>query len=217
MDLTVLNESFAEVVTNRGGHELVMPQTCNTMNFLEFEFLSSGCVEKLLNTMKTRTATGPDGISAALLKTLAPAVAPNPTRIMNRSMALGIFPMMWKKANVAAVWKGKGSKTEAGNYRPISILPVMARVFERVVAGQLSKHCDAHNVIPAEQFGFRQGSSCELALVAATDEWLRQLDEGKIVGSLLIDLSKAFDMVSHQQLLGDLQEIECGRRVCQWL
>src|SRR5271165_3438552 len=109
-------------------------------------------------------------------------------RIMNRSMDLGIFPTMWKKANVAAVWKGKGSKTEAGNYRPISILPVLARVFERVVAGQLSRHCDAHNVIPAEQFGFRQGASCESALVAATDEWLRQLDEGKIVSSLLIDL-----------------------------
>ena len=92
----------------------------------------------------------------------------------------------------------------------------MARMFERVVAGQLSRHCDAHNVIPAEQFGLRQGASCELALVAATDEWLRQIDEGKIVGSLLIDLSKAFDTVSHQQLLGDLQEIECGRRVCQW-
>ena len=103
MDLTILNESFAEVVTNRGGQELVVPQTCNTMNSFEFEFLSSGRVEKLLNTMKTRTATGPDGLSAALLKTLAPAIAPNLTRIMNRRMALGIFPMMWKKANVAAV------------------------------------------------------------------------------------------------------------------
>ncbi len=104
---------------------------------LLFEPLGNERVRRMLTTMKTRTATGPDGISACLLQMLAPAVAPNLTAIMNKSMAHGVFPTMWKKANVAAVWKGKGSKTDAGNYRPISVLPVLARLFEKVVAAQL--------------------------------------------------------------------------------
>ena len=145
--------------------------------------------------MKTRTATGPDGLPASLVKTLAPAIAPNITTIMNRSMEQGRFPALWKQANVAAVWKGKGSKSEAGNYRPISILPVLARVFERIIARQLADHCGANDIIPDQQFGFRPRSNCELALIAATDEWMKQMNEGKIVGSLLIDLSKAFDTV----------------------
>ena len=78
MDLTVLNESFAEVVTNRGGHELVVPQTCNTMNSFEFEFLSSGRVEKLLNTMKTGTATGPNGFFGSAPQDPCPCYRPQP-------------------------------------------------------------------------------------------------------------------------------------------
>ena len=135
---------------------------------------------------------------------------------MNKSLTTGNFPTMWKLANVAAVYKGKESKSDAGNHRWISVLPVLARQFEKVVAEQLVRHCETNSIIPKEQFGFISRSSCEMALVAATDVWMRQVDEGKIVGSLLIDLSKAFDMVSHQQLLGDLQEIGCGQEVCQW-
>ena len=71
---------------------------------------------------------------------------------------------------MAAVWKGKGSKSEAGNYRPISVLPVLARVFERIIARQLADHCGANDDIPDQQFGFRPRYNCELALIAATDE-----------------------------------------------
>jgi len=216
MDVNELNESFAKNVTASSGLELAMNQSCDKENVLLFEPLGNERVRRMLTTMKTRTATGPDGISASLLQMLAPAVAPNLTAIMNKSMAHGVFPTMWKKANVAAVWKGKGSKTDAGNYRPISVLPVLARLFEKVVAAQLVKHCDTHNIIPAEQFGFRSKSSCEMALITATDEWMRQVDEGQVVGSLLIDLSKAFDTVPHQQLLGDLHEIGCGQTVSRW-
>jgi hypothetical protein len=62
------------------------------------------------------------------------------------------------------VWKGKGSKSDVANYRPISVLPVLARLFEKVVATQLAKHCDTFNIIPAEQFGFKPRSSCKMHL-----------------------------------------------------
>ena len=108
---------------------------------------------------------------------------------------------MWKKANVCPVWKGKGSKKDPSNYRPISVLPVLGRCFEKLAAAQLYNYCDNHDIIPPEQFGFRRKSNCELALVSALDHWTDAIDSGAIVGALLVDLSKAFNTVPHQKLL----------------
>jgi hypothetical protein len=113
----------------------------------------------------------------------------------------------WKQANVTAVYKNKGSKTEPGNNRPISVLPVLARVLERAIASQLHRYCDTKEIIPPQQFGFRRNSSCEVALLAALDSWIGSVDTGKFVGALLIDLSKAFDSVSHPLLLENLKKL----------
>jgi hypothetical protein len=92
--------------------------------------------------------------------------------IMNRSLEEGMFPSEWKKANVAAVWKAKGAKSDPANYRPISVLPVLARLFEKIVAREVSDFCYGNNIIPKEQFRFRSKSSCKTALIAATDKWM---------------------------------------------
>ena len=85
-----------------------------------------------------------------------------------------------------------------------------------MVAKQLTNYCDASNVIPVEQYGFRKNSSCEIALLSATDKWINQIDSGNYVGTLLIDLTKAFDSVSHHQLLLELASIHCGSSSLQW-
>src|SRR5882757_10762031 len=119
--------------------------------------------------------------------------------------------MFGKKANVVAIWKNKGSKTDPANFLPISILPVLARVFEKLLAKQLKSYCICNSIIPPEQFGFRDSSSCEIALLSALDSWMSSVDCGMVVGALLIDLSKAFDVVSHQRLLFALSSIGCSR------
>ncbi len=123
---------------------------------------------------------------------------------------------MWKKANIVAIWKGKGSKEDPSNFRPISILPIIARIFERLIAAQLYRHCDNCDIIPVQQFGFRSKSSCEIALLKATDSWMTQVDAGMYVGALLIDLSKAFDSVPHQRLLNELASVGCDSKAIQW-
>ena len=102
------------------------------------------------------------------------------------------------------MWKGKGCKTDPTNYRPISIISVLARVCEKIAAGQLYEYCDRMSVIPPEQFGFCRQSSCEMALLSALDDWIESIDAGKMVGALLVDLSKAFDTVPHQLLIHEL-------------
>ena len=102
------------------------------------------------------------------------------------------------------------------NYRPISILSILGRLLERAVASQLQLYCDHHNIIPVQQFGFRKNSSCELALLAALDNWQNEASLGHLVGTLLIDLAKAFDSVSHPLLLSDLANIGCSELSLEW-
>ena len=151
-----------------------------------------------------------------MVKELAPSICGNISTIYNLSIHQGRFPTLWKKANITPIWKGKGSKNDPNNYRPISILPIVARIFERLIANQLYNHCNLHGLIPEQQFGFRKRSSCEIALLKATDSWLTQVDAGLFVGALLIDLSKAFDSVPHNKLIDELSSVGCDGKVLQW-
>ena len=91
----------------------------------------------------------------------------------------------------------KGSRSDPNNYQPISVLPILGRTLEKLVPAQLYNFCELNAIIPKQQFGFRRHSSCEMALLSATDSWLDALDKGSYVGVLLISLSKAFDTVPH--------------------
>ena len=121
--------------------------------------------ERLLLNVKADTATGHDDLPGFLLRQYASVLAPNLTLIFNSCFNEGIFPTVWKCSNVTAIWKGKGSKSDPSNYRPISVIPVVARVFEKAMAAQLHDYCDSRSIIPSEQFGFRRKSNCESALL----------------------------------------------------
>jgi len=127
-----------------------------------------GLSEKEIFTALSNTdmaaAAGPDGLSGRLIRELAPSICNNVCRIYNMSINQGRFPSMWKRANLTAIWKGKGSKDDPNNFRPISILPIIARIFEKLIASQLYNHCDQNRIIPDQQFGFRRRSNCEVAL-----------------------------------------------------
>ena len=107
-------------------------------------------------------------------------------------------------------------KRDPSSYRPISVLPIFARVLEKLLATQLKNYCETENIIPADsQFGFRQHSSCEQVLITQTDKWMRELDEGKYVGVILLDFSKAFDTISHQKLMQILCQLNLSNSVIQ--
>ena len=173
-------------------------------------------VQKALSSIKSTTAPGHDKFPGFVLKRLAGALAPNITTIYNSSIHNNIVPNSWKMAEVKAIYKQKGSKSDPNNYRPISVLPILGRTLEKLVATQLYAYCDTHNILPLEQFGFRRHSSCEMALFAATDSWMKSVDRGSFAGALLVDLSKAFDTVPHQLLLSELRDIGCSIEVLLW-
>ena len=103
--------------------------------------------------------------------------------IFNLSLQSGIFPDDWKLARITPIYKD-GSKTECGNYRPISVICIVAKVFEKLVYNQLRSFMKENNIIIDEQSGFRPYHSTETILLDSTNEWLGNMDKGLINGVL---------------------------------
>ena len=184
-------------VTNRGDSE------CNTT----FCF-SDISVHQVLNNLKqlvTSKATGVDKIPAKVLKLSADIIAPSLTTIFNQSLHTGIFVNEWKLACVKPIYKSE-DRTKCENYRPISILPVVSKIFEKEIFQQLYSYLSANSLISKFQSGFRPKHSSLTLLLQMCDEWLKNMDEGKITGLVSLDIKKAFDSINHQILMSKMKD-----------
>ena len=122
------------------------------------------------------------------------------TVIVNTSLTTGVFPEIWKHAMVIPLLK-KGDQENVSNYRPISLLPILSKIVEKIVSNQLLDFLLKNNLLSNSQHGFRPNLSTESALLKITDAIYRNMDSKRISLLTLCDLSKAFDSVSHSILL----------------
>ena len=173
----------------------------------EFTFneVSEEAVREKLATLNDRKATGLDAISAKLLKMVAPAISSSLITLFNASLSQGCFPTEWKEANITPVPKS-GVRHMMNNYRPISVLPVLAKVFESIVHQQLYSYLEKNKILKEEQTGFRPNRSTQDILLRTVDDWRGALDDGDVVATVMIDLSKAFDTINYGLMLKKLSE-----------
>ena len=134
--------------------------------------------------------------------------------LFNQSTDQGILPSNLKIASVCPIYKGEGTKEDPSNYRPISVLPIIARVFEKVIHNQLYAH--VQNVIFKHQSGFRPNHSTESSALKSTDRWLLNIDQGKYNIAVFIDLRKAFDTVNHEILWNKLEYYGVSDKELNW-
>ncbi|CAB4039687.1 Hypothetical predicted protein [Paramuricea clavata] len=165
--------------------------------------ITSTQVLAALNSMPTNKSTGCDGLSARILKLAAPVLSQPFCRLMNYSISSGTFPIKWKTAKVTPLHKS-GSRDDADNYRPISILPVISKVLEKHVATSFYKYLQDHNLLYKFQSGFRANHSTETALINLVDELFFNMDDDKVTCLTFIDFKKAFDLINHKTLLKKL-------------
>ena len=175
--------------------KLSLPQNTQSFNTLH---TTPKEVFDILSHLKKGKAPGIDDITPDLLRLCAKGIAESLSALFNKSFASSTFPTQWKMALVVPIFK-KGDKCNPSNYRPISLLPVLSKVLERVVHEKLSNFLRPWLI--KNQSGFKKADGTVPQLVRLTQEWSNAVDDGRYVAAVFFDLKKAFDRVWHEGLL----------------
>ena len=170
---------------------------------------------ELLQSIDDRKSAGSDGLPGCILKNYAKDLTPSVTQLINASLTSSELPTPLKLATVSPIFKN-GDPSLATQYRPISLLPLVSKLLEKVVARQLRSYLEEFSIIPKEQFAYRQHHSTEDALVYAINNFLMAKDQGLYTGLVFVDMSKAFDRVEHQTLINDLSNIGVRGSALKW-
>ena len=173
-------------------------------------------VKTLLQKLNARKAIGPDLLPMRLLKDFADEIAPILRVIFQQSLDTGKVPEVWKKANIATVFK-KGERSIAANYRHVSIICVSCKVLEHIVFKSIMDHVDIHKILVHFQHGFRALHSCETQLLNTVEDLARCLNDRDQLDLLVLDFSKAFDTVAHQRLIGKLEYYGVRGSTLEWI
>ena len=160
-------------------------------------------------------STGPYGISAFFLQMVANEVAKPLTVIFNQSLQTGIVPSAWKLSNVTPIYK-RGDKSDPGNFRPISVVPVAAKLLEKLIANQLRSYLESFHLLHDHQGAYRCGRSSDQILLFAVYKIVNALDSGSVVCAAFLDMRKAFDSLDHVILLQRLQELGVHNTELRW-
>ena len=165
-----------------------------TIHKFTFKPISEDTTINIIHRMHPKSSSGKDGISTILLKTIKHEICKPVTTILNQSLSTGIFPDKLKVAKVKLLFK-KGDNTNFDNYRPISILPAISKVFERVIFDQLHEYFHTRELYYSSQYGFREKHSTKLATLEIIDRIIQEMDKHLTPINIYIDLSKAFDIL----------------------
>ena len=175
----------------------------NHTTTIKMKFVKEEAVDSIINKLKNKTSRGIDGISNQILKIAKAELLRPITFLVNQMIHTGTYPQQLKIAKVTPIFKAN-DKEQFSNYRPISLLPSISKIFESVIYQQLMKYLLENKLLSSQQYGFRANHSTELAALNLIDRLTYDLDNGKIPTNIYIDLSKAFDTLQHETLLNKL-------------
>ena len=171
-----------------------------TVSRLKLEPIDESKTRKLIEHLKNKTTTRIDGISNKLIKNAVNELVSPLTIVINQMLNTGVFPNQLKISKVIPKYKSK-DHTLLSNYRPIALLPSISKIFEYVFLEQLSNYFIKNNLLSSQQYRFRANHSTELAALNLVDHLTYKLDSGNSPTDIYIDLSKAFDTLTHSILL----------------
>ena len=170
---------------------------------------------KMLEKFDTNKAAGIDGLSGLFIKDGSKILAKPITSLMNLSISLSSVPDSCKIAKLKPLFK-KGSNLDPKNYIPISLLPLISKVLEKVILEQTQTFLTKNSLLYCYQSGFRKFHSTDTCLAYLNDKILRGIDKGLMTGLILIDLQKAFDTIDHKILLKKLVHLGFSQYAISW-
>ena len=172
-------------------------------------------VESVLKSLSLGKASGPDTVNNRILKELSVELSSPLADLFNQSLSTSIFPDAWKEAYVSPIFKN-GDRSAPGNYRPISLLSTIGKVFERLVFKHTFNYLNSNNILTSLQSGFVPGDSTVNQLVYLYNAFTEAIDSGKEVRAIFCDISKAFDRVWHAGLIHKLKCIGIRGGLLRW-
>jgi len=172
---------------------------------------------KLLSKINKRNTMGLDKIPCKLLKLASGIVGRSLSSMFKRSVETGFFPNKWKAAKVTPIFK-KGTKSDLNNYRPISVLPIVSKIFETIIFQQLYDYLNKYKLLNNYQSGFRLLHSTLKASLETMNNSSLNIDNGLLNGIIFINLSeKAFDTIDHEIILRKLANYRGDEHSLHWL
>lgn len=181
---------------------------------LQFQTVDSEEVCRVLQSL-TSSATGSDGIDIHMINYCCPHIVPYITHIVNSCIMENYYPHIWKTSIVTPLPK-IAQPTEFKDLRPISILPTLSKILEKIVFVQLKSHLDKHDILPETQSGFRKNYGCAAALTHIVDDALTASDSNQMTLLVLLDYTRAFDCINHDILLSILHHIGLQRNAIEF-
>ena len=180
----------------------IVQNTERSLQNFSFYEVSTKDVWRQLKMIDARKSTGVDQIPPKLVRLASDELASPLTKAMNCSIRNSIFPQNAKSAAVCPLDKGEPIRTAEKNYRPVSVLNTFSKIFEKILKEQLIAFLDEtlSNFIAA----YRRAYSIQHVLIRLVEEWKSKLDHDFLVGSVFMDLSKAFDSIPHELIIAKL-------------
>ena len=206
-DKNEIAKLFNNFFTNIGpdlAKQITVPDDVSVLDYLTNKNLKSmflsptddSEVIRVVHNFKNKTSVDSDGLSMKFVKSIIQCIVKPISHICNSSLLSGVFPDKMKIAKIIPLFKS-GSKNEFNNYRPISLLPQLSKILEKLFNNRLNKFVTNSKILNSCQYGFREGISTYHALVELVNEITNSLNKKNHSIGVFIDLRKAFDTVDH--------------------
>ena len=194
---TNIGKQLADKFTN-GEYEWLLPESIYTFNFTDVD---ADQVYNLLLSLSETPSLDILTMDSKLIRLGSKVLSTSLCKLFNMSMNKGVIPVDLKLARVTPVYKNKGMQNDCSNYRPISCIPHIAKVFERLVQNQLKHYLVEHDFITCDQSAYRKNHSTETSLHKVIMQLLENANDGLLSGACFFDLQKCFDTIDHKILL----------------
>ena len=215
----ILNKYFGSVLTEENTKNIPEPKQMfegSNEQMLTDMPITVDMVVEMLNNLKEDKTPGADELHPKFLKEVRHEVGAILADMFNESLTSGVVPRDWRDAIVTPLLK-KGSRSEASNYRPVSLTSIICKVLEKIIKERVVEHLCRHRIIKSTQHGFMKGRSCLSNLLDFFEEVYENLDRNNSVDLVYLDFAKAFDKVPHKRLATKLRACGIQGSILQWI